>query len=328
MRFYFDEAGDFAVPQDPNTHAVGIVVGVDIPELIEQQVFAAYQQFVSTLSTTEFKKGEPKGNLLSDTHLREFAEMMAVTKDLLITTTLIDLSTLAGGRSAESEKCVEAKFDKIASQCVYDSLRQEIELLKRQYVNLSRNQKLRLFGWSTCIFETLHQCVLWRADRRFDRCWQDIEYNIDPVQVKEGSREQQFFEMQVLAWVTGRTKSKPFLLIEEWHVSDHPFVGHYETDKGVDVGLLLRDKIRWPTSAASLGLQIADISASIVRKAVFGVANADSLNTYGLLMTRSKLGDRYAPGLCLIGDVDEAELGNRYYGLTGAIQRARKQRND
>ena len=44
MRFYLDESGDFAVPDDPTKHAVGIVVGVDIPETVEAEVFEGFRR--------------------------------------------------------------------------------------------------------------------------------------------------------------------------------------------------------------------------------------------------------------------------------------------
>jgi hypothetical protein len=72
-------------------------------------------------------------------------------------------------------------------------------------------------------------------------------------------------------------------------------------------------------------VQIADIAASIVHRAVRGFVDMETLRTYGILMRRSALSPKYAVGVRVFTGTDEGQIGHRYAGLMEAISEARQQ---
>jgi hypothetical protein len=324
MKFHFDESGTFAVPSAADQHAVGIVVGVDIPEADENEVFSRYEHFIGGLSKSELKNGEPKGNLLSEIHLRDFAEMLAACEGVLLNTTLLDLTSLADGRHQDVIQSMQTKLQATAEQCVHQTMHDQMDILRRQCRNLSPAQLLRIFAWAICLNDSLRHCILWRGREEYRDCWHEIEFSIDAVQCKEGSREREAFEKLLLGWLTAWSRENPITTVQEWHTADHPFVKLYETDDGIDLGRILRGNVKWRSSNDSLGLQIADIGASIVRRATRGLVDIETLRTYGSLMRRSVLSPKYAVGLRILTGVSEIQLGNRYAGLMEAISEARR----
>jgi hypothetical protein len=70
MKFFFDESGNFHVPDNRQQHVVGIVVGVVVPETQEAALWKQFREFIANLPPSAFKNGEPKGHLLD----REVAE--------------------------------------------------------------------------------------------------------------------------------------------------------------------------------------------------------------------------------------------------------------
>lgn len=326
MQFFFDESGDFSVPATSRQHAVGIVVGVDIPQSVSPQLDEQFDRFVANLSAGERKNSEPKGSLLTGESLRAFAEMMAGFDEVYVTTTLLDLTSLSGGNDHQAKDAIVRKLSETAAGCAHDSMKTQVLELANQARNLSVIQLLRLFSWANCVYSTLHRCITLRAGAEYNDDWNSIAFNVDPVQRKPGSREQQVFEKMLPAWMAAMSRDDPFMLIEELHTPDHPFVRRYDTNMGIDIGRLVRGNVFWPSSADSTGLQIADIAAMIVRKAAGNqqIVDIETLRTYGQLMTRSPLNPRHAVGCILLGGVSPTEIGNRYAGLMEAISEARR----
>jgi hypothetical protein len=112
-------------------------------------------------------------------------------------------------------------------------------------------------------------------------------------------------------------------MIKEIHTAKHPFVQRYDTDAGVDFGKIVRDNIHYPWSHTSPGLQMADMAATIVAKAVRGVANAVDLQNYGVMMFRSIGRPLEAPGIFSLVEPSLDDLSRRYYGLPEAIDAVR-----
>jgi hypothetical protein len=125
------------------------------------------------------------------------------------------------------------------------------------------------------------------------------------------------------AWVTGWSQEDPLTMIEEIHTADHPFVQNWERLEGIDVGKMLRNNVHYVSSASSKGIQIADMLASLVRRAVVGLASAVSLQDYGFIMTRTIGQPLHACGLFSLAPGDQPDLERRYAGIADAINAAR-----
>lgn len=321
MRFYFDESGDFRLDGDPDQQ-VGIVVGITIPESAEPEVITRFDDFVATLPASAFKNGEPKGNLLTLEYRTRFSAIIAADDRIVVTPAILDISSINKANLDVRGGMVRRMRD-IAEQCIHESMREQVDLLAKQFQNLSDNQSLRLCSVAYCIKRAFEQTIIVLSGREYFECWNEMRFEIDPAHVRPTNREQLVFKWTLLGWLQGWSQESPTTIIEEIHTADHPIVKHYSTADGkFDLKKLHLDNLHYPRSSESKGIQIADMAASIIRHAVHGIVTFDNLMNYGLLLKNNLWAPKYAHGLfCLSGpnDVDYS----RYEGLTEAVAKVR-----
>jgi hypothetical protein len=324
MKFFFDESGNFRVPQDRQDHAVGIVVGVVVPETAEAALLQRFGQFIQTLPPSAFKDGEAKGNLLDDEERHAFAKLISEATGCMVCPMILDLTSMAG-RSQEICDKIVAKLKVWASQCKHETLRLEVELLARQVGNLSPEAAFRLATWAQCIKRCVADSIVAHSGRGYYSCWADVTFEIDAVQPKAASREQRVFETMLPAWVTAWCQRDPFTLIEEIHTADHPFVKQWDTADGIDLGKLFRGNVRFSSSNTSPGLQMADMASSVVRRAVAGIVCPSDRSSYGLMLKRTPRSPTHAQGLFSFAELNESDIARRFRGLVEAVEYARRE---
>jgi hypothetical protein len=96
-------------------------------------------------------------------------------------------------------------------------------------------------------------------------------------------------------------------------------VKNWDTGEGLDIGKMFRTNVHYVSSAKSKGIQLADMKASLVKRAVIGVANTKDLQNYGLMMTKSIGKSERACGLFCLAPAAIDDFNRRYQGLTDAI---------
>ena len=283
MNFYFDESGDFRCDDD-GAQRVGVVAGITIPESAQGDVFAEFDQFVKTLARPAFKKGEPKGNLLTYDERTQFAQMIAGNKKIVVTPAILDIGSIHRAKKDVRGDMVR-RMRELAGQCVHATMKAEVRLLANQFKNLSDNQSLRLGSVAYCIKRAFEQTIILLSGEEYSDCWDQLRFEIDPVQMRRGSREEQVFKWTMLAWLQGWSEKSPTMLITEIHTEAHPLIKNYSTDNDkFDLTKIYRDNLHYPRSSESKGLQIADMAASVIHHAVCGIATWDDLMNYGLLL--------------------------------------------
>ncbi|MGD0653096.1 MAG: DUF3800 domain-containing protein [Thermoguttaceae bacterium] len=321
MFFYFDESGGFET--QPQGHRAGIVVGVVLPESTRDNVFGRFQKFLATLSPNEYDRGEPKGARLSDDSRSRFSKLLADCQDLLLAVTMLDLTPLAQLDAKTLCESIVKRLNWWAGQCRYQTLRDEVTLLAKQAGNLSVPQTLRLAATARCIMRALDHAVIRFAGDCYRPCWNAISFELDAVQTRPGSREQQVFETLLPAWITAWSIKNPITLVEELHTPDHPFVKQYDRANGIDLGAILRNNVHWRSSAGNPGIQIADMAATVVSRAVHGITTGRELKDYGTLMKRA-LVSRADIGILSVTETSEEDIARRYAGLLGAVHAVRR----
>ena len=320
MDFYFDESGDFRL-EDDGVQRVGIVAGITIPESAEAEVFAGYDDFVVTLAPSAFKKGEPKGNLLTYDERRRFAQMIADNKKIVVTPAMLDIGSISRGAKDVRADTIR-RMQELAEQCVHATMKEEVHLLAKQFNNLSDNQSLRLGSVAYCIKRAFEQTIILLLGEEFFDCWDQMRFEIDPVQVRRGSREERVFKWMMLGWLQAWSQKSPTMMITEIHTEAHPLIKNYSmNDDQFDLVKIYRDNLHYPRSSESKGLQIADMAASIMHHAVRGIATLDNLMNYGLLLKNNLWAPKYAHGLFCLTDQSLVDY-KRYAGLTEAVAKA------
>lgn len=151
MRFYVDESGDFRIPDNKGAHAVGIAVGIVIPEDAEVTAFQRLDDFKGQLPHSAFENGEPKGSLLNADGRKQFCQLMHDLDDVLVCPIMLDLSVLAGRNDDNIRANIVQEICRWADLCRHQSMREQVELLARQFGKLNIVQILRLATWARCI---------------------------------------------------------------------------------------------------------------------------------------------------------------------------------
>jgi hypothetical protein len=325
MKFYLDESGDFRLPKSPDEHAVGIVVGIVIPEVCEARAEQAYRDLVAKLRPAAFQNGEPKGKLLDENERRLFAEMIANLDGILLCPIILDITSLARRDDVDTKSDVVQRLRAWQSRCKHESMKNELEQLVKQVENLSTPQVLRLATWARCIFRCLQDSIVQHSDSKYDVCWTNMRFEFDPVHRRAGNREEQVFSVLLPAWVTGWYANEPLTTIEEVHTSDHPFIRQYRVgDEGIDIGEIVRGSVQYPSSTCSYGLQIADMATAITSHAVRGLTSALELHDYGIMMTRTIRKPLEATGLFTFVEPSLGDWQRRFYGLPEAIDAVKR----
>jgi Protein of unknown function (DUF3800) len=327
MKYFFDESGSFRIPTSSCEHSAGVVVGVAIPESVELRLLERFREFTCSLPKSAMKDSEPKGSLLESSSRRRFVELLLEFDCVLVCPAIVDLGPMAGGAAQLHSKLVK-RIEDTSIRCHYGSMRDAVALLSRQAGNLSPQAATRLAAWAYCLKRCVEDSIIAHSAPDFDGCWAAIRFEIDSVQPKPGSREQTAFARILPGWLTAWSRSQPFILIKEIHTVEHPFVRNWDSPTGIDLGKIVRDNIHFCRSKESLGIQIADIAASIAYRAVRpGVVSAEDLDNYGRMMSNSIRSNTHAHGLVSFAQIDNESIGRRYFGLNRAIANARQALN-
>jgi hypothetical protein len=325
MHFYFDESGNFQLPP-AREHRVGIVSGIVIPETHEAEVFRRFDGFVGTLPASAFKNGEPKGRLLDDAGCKALAEMLINLPGILVCPTMLDLTSLVGGPQIDGAR-LSRKLMAVQAACEHKSFRDELIEFANDASRLSQQQTLRLMAWAKGISRTIQDSIIFHSSGEYEPSWNSLRFEIDPVEEAPGSREERVLEKMLPGWVSGWSRREPFMLIEEIHTANHPFVKNWDRDTGLDIGKMFRNNVHYVTSAESKGIQLTDMIATLVRRAAMGVRGLyrfDALRNYGFMMTKSIGRAEMACGLTNLTQSKSEGLERRYLGLVDAIKWARQ----
>jgi hypothetical protein len=98
---------------------------------------------------------------------------------------------------------------------------------------------------------------------------------------------------------------------------------NWDCPDGIDVGKIVKNNVHYVPSDKSLGIQLADVTATLIRKAVIGLATPPNLQNYGLMLTRAIGKPYHAAGMFLLAPHDVADIERRYKGIADAINAAR-----
>ncbi|HEY0159235.1 MAG TPA: DUF3800 domain-containing protein [Thermoanaerobaculia bacterium] len=330
MQFVFDESGSFTVPREQTHHRVGVVVGVAIADHVRSELERRFRDFTSTLERHERVNGEPKGARLCAEHQKAFGNLLRRFRHgIMVTPVTLDLSMLVGTPYASPGAGMAAAVRDWIPRMKHEPPKQRMEELARQMENLSDNQALRAFALAYCFRQILEYAMTLMAHGEFAASWEDLEFVVDRVHKQANSREEQVFTIAVMSWLSAWIEIRPIGLIQEIHTASHPIVRKYVLPEGLELGSLMRDRIRWENSAASWGLQVADMAAAIIGAAVQDPTNTAAARAFVGVMRASHLSPSHALNVFSPDpDVDESSL-DKYQPLGDALatdQRRRQSR--
>lgn len=326
MKFYFDESGEFSIPSDKNKHAVSIVMGVAISEMILNQLFNDFKKFLLNLKSCELENGEPKGYLLTNNHKKDFCDLLAEFDGISLTPVTLDLSLLSNSQYLNTSKIFSDYLAGYSIKMKYKKAQDQLLLLSKQYKNLSNQQALRIYSIAYCFKMALEHSFLFLSNRGHENSWESVRFEIDRVQKNTNSREEKVFSILILGWLDGWSRELPIYFVKEIHTRDHPLVKKYGDENGVDIAKMIKNNIYWGNSKNSLGLQIADIASNIVFKAAYNLEkDKESLMLFSSLMNSSYYGAKKGPGLFspVLDGVNDAKKTSKKYKILSEVMQLR-----
>jgi hypothetical protein len=248
--------------------------------------------------------------------------MIADNTKIVVTPAMLDIASINRAKKQVRDDVVR-RMRQLAEQCVHETMQEQVHLLANQFRNLSDNQSLRLGSIAYCIKRAFEQTIILLSGREYFDCWHQMRFEIDPVGVRRGNREELVFKWTMLWWLQGWSQKSPTMTITEIHTEDHPLMKNYSTtnDK-FDLTKIYRDNLHYPRSSESKGLQIADMAAAIMHHAVCGIVTFDNLMNYGLLLKNNLWAPKYAHGLFCLTDPSDVDY-SRFAGLTEAVAKVR-----
>ena len=301
MKFYIDESGDYRVPENLITHKACVTLSIAVSDLIRKELRAEFERFCSKLNASEHENGEPKGAKLSKENRAEFCELLSRFKGgLLVIPTTVDLSLIAFLQKEQKpiQERMYQHLNDLTKIMLHESMREDLRLLAKQFSNLSQQQCLKVFSLVNCIYESLHNAIIFLSTHGHEASWETISYEIDRTNVRPNSREKIVFSKMIGGWISAWSKSKPFTLIKEIHTPNHPFVRNFDTLQGIDGNKLIEGKIIWSDSRKSWGVRLADFASNIVYNAVNDLDDRNGNATlFASLMRSSPYSFKKGPGL-------------------------------
>ena len=280
MRFYLDESGDFNIAPTRNP-SYSVAAGVFIPE----SRLEAVEHDVATICREEgFGGSEIKGESIPNSLRRRLCEYLgrsrpniraaaAVTDNRIVTT-----EDLARRRRDQSSR-FEANRDWYAqaggdSREILDHLRQLIKQTEYS-TRISDADYLHMVMFQHLIVMALQGSLLTFFEPEYDEDFREFRFNLDAVGCRKLSPFEKALSKNIVAFLgtaptlMGKVPEKRGLtVIDEWAMREHPFEQRFGQGDVIDLGLIFEHGLHFIPSEQSVGIQLADVVANTIRRAL------------------------------------------------------------
>jgi len=278
VRIFIDESGGFIVPEHPSSR-VSCVAALTIPE---SELSGLFGDFVALRSRFTDAK-EIKGSELTD------GQVEAVLWTLGRYDVVVEVATIdAGAHSLEEIRRLRTEQgNKIVAHLTpehHPNLRAEMEALRQEWLSLSEQLVVQMYAMVAVIDSVIRNATLYYAQRRPAELGR-FDWIIDPKDIGK-TRYERVWEMVISPFLQDLSIRRPMAMVAEFDYSgferfrssfkempehlraaaqmepsDEPFIA-------TDVAKLMRESVAFPDSKSSPGLQMADIVANTVARAM------------------------------------------------------------
>ena len=273
MNIYIDESGSFV--SAPNRGAWNVVVAVTAPESARPTVRHAINMLKSESGKHRFS--EAKLNDLSESQYVRFAQRLAQSHVLLLAT-----ATDAGLNSpdlvAAHQQAQVAKIRENIPRMKYEGGRRGVELLAAQVEGLSP----QLYAQLTCqvnLFDDVVRRSINYYAQRIPASLREFRWRIDQKNTSRTDFEDAFEKIVPILLQT-RSMREPGVRVEGFdyrHLKDYELGGGEVPERlyeeygvkvthGRTVQRLIRKNLRFEDSTQNVGIQVADLLASGLRR--------------------------------------------------------------
>lgn len=277
MNIYIDESGSFA--STPNIGAWNVVAGVATSESSRRHIERAVKSL--KLTTSSPYEAEIKLNLVDETRYAAFLNELT-TAHVILFATATDAGLNTTDRILKHQATQVAKIRENLPRMRFESGRKSIELLANELAVVSP----QLYAQLVCQVDLLHS-ILDRAinyfAQRVPASLAAFRWRIDQKNTTKTTYEIAFEKIAPTLLQT-RSFKHPFAHIEGFDYrhfqpylySKEKVPDYLEADYGikveeaVDIGKLIHGDLKFEDSKKSVGIQVADLLASGIRRTLRG----------------------------------------------------------
>jgi len=278
LRIFIDESGGF-IPSERPSSRVSCVAAVVVPESDLPNLF---KDFVALRSKFTASK-EIKGAELTDGQVE--AVLWALGRyDIVVEAAMID----AGVHTVEEIRRLRAvQGDKIVAHVTADhhpNLRKELYQLRDEWLLLSEQLVVQMYAMIAAIDSVIRNVTMYYAQRKPAELGR-FDWIIDPKDIGR-TRYERVWEMVISPFLQDLSMRKPMIMVKGFDYSaferfrsrvkelpehlrdDARDESPDESFVATDVATLMRESVTFPDSKSNPGLQIADIIANTIARAM------------------------------------------------------------
>lgn len=271
MKIYLDESGTFTTDKRNQLHSLSCNVALVVPEKIETELFVFFEQWKTQLKLDD--KGEAKGHKLNE---EDFEKLLSgLSKfDILIEVDVIDLGNTSDEEIKEHQLKMAEQHPKSKTGSNTNA-----EQSKDIVADLSLPEYVQILSTSNVIYNVLSTAITYYA-QRFPKELGNFQWIFDaknPTKKKDYEKTlpylvkplvQTSFLSQPIASVIGFDYSYLTTYhLQEGYVIEEQKINSLKKSEFVHICKIMQD-IHFVPSDTNMGLQIVDILANCVRRAM------------------------------------------------------------
>ncbi len=281
MKIFIDESGDFNFN---NNSYVSVITAVIVPENKNYKLENLFAKLEKKVSLKEKDgNGEIKGCLLSPENLKFVFEFLSKNLDFRITIAIFDHKSntskdIYEHRIGQAERFQRGKdyylTGPVKAKSVLDFFDEKKRWAERRDL-ISDVLYVQLALQVQVIKKTLQKLYVHYYDDKYRRlCFEEFSFIIDRKNKKIKKPEKYISELIFGFLETQWSNREPYVMIDSLAKKGHPMTKFDKTTKegkvGTDLKKLFGKGLRFEDSKNYIGLQMADIVASGVRRIILG----------------------------------------------------------
>jgi hypothetical protein len=324
VRIYIDEAGNFLAPRS-RPWSFSLILALVIPSSLERELF---HEFLLLRDSWPNQAIEIKGSSLNEAQAGEVIKLL-MGYDVIVEFMALDMATHPNAVVSDFK---DRQANKMTSNLTREhdpEIVQEATVLATEIRNMANQLFLQSFLTIKVIIETIQTSTLYYALRKPEElgeiCWTIDRKNRTMTQMEK------LWTTLILPVSEGHYARTPLVYVVE---ADYSHFARYEVDTSLDKDMashaewmqntyggpakrvgpgsrvvdakrLLTEQRTFEDSRKSLGLQLADMLASILRRALNDSLQYEGWKDFGRLLVRNH---ELAPWFKQLGQAEAPEM--------------------
>ena len=263
MKYFFDESGSFAV-KNPGPH---IMVGIVYPDVFDKRLKIFYDEFTNSLIPDEFKKGEPKGQLLLLKSRERLFSFLNDNSWLRIGVCLTDSEFNSECQVRQYRIEQVDIYEKQLLDPVFQSQSEELKRLQRKLIKdisikggLSDVHVIKGLLLMHTLFSLLIGSLKYFTEETYDDDWENFFICFDRQDKNIITPMEDWVDREFLNLITIYNAKNPIEINSEWFDRNHPVLKNFRDgiENRLNLNQMFKDRFLFESSENCFQIQIVD----------------------------------------------------------------------